>query len=64
MIGRPIRNDMNQSQIRPDQITDADLNTLTRRRAARMVATRATDADDARQLLDLLGLNPSEGKTT
>ena len=55
---------MNQSQIRPDQITDADLNTLTRRRAARMVATRATDADDARQLLALLGLNPSEGKTT
>ncbi|PPK71476.1 hypothetical protein V5P93_003342 [Actinokineospora auranticolor] len=32
-----------------------------RGRAVRLLATAAHDADDLRQLLDLLGLDPAEG---
>lgn len=63
LIGRPIRNDMNQTQIRPALITDAELNARNRRRAVLTVADHATGVDDCAQLLDILGLHPAEGKT-
>lgn len=54
-----------QTQIRPASVNTPDEKTRERARrhaAVRVVATRATDVDDFLRLLDLLGLNPSEGR--
>lgn len=42
---------------------EKDLRAKTRRAATRVVAGRVSTADDLRHLLDVLGLDPTEGRT-
>jgi hypothetical protein len=56
----------NQGQLYlPEARTEREktLRAQTRRAATRTVAGRAGTADDLRLLLDVLGLNPNEGRT-
>lgn len=53
---------LTQSPTRP--LSDQARHRATRHRATRHVASMAKDAEDAAQLLDMLGLDPAEGKAT
>lgn len=46
-----------------DDLTDLDAVARERARAVRAVASAASDAAECRDLLDALGLDPSEGRT-